>query len=72
VPQANTKAVKRNRSIRLEYFGALRQLPLNGRVEGTSRPRSGERSERSLDAPEHGRTILNRSEPLLVPTVTAI
>lgn len=31
-------------------------------VQGGSRPRSGERSERSLDAPERVRTIEDRSD----------
>ena len=36
-----------------------------GRVEGGSRPRSGERSERSLDAPERSRIVSGRSDARL-------
>jgi hypothetical protein len=36
-----------------------------GSVQVVSRPRSGERSERSLDAPERSRTIQSRSGPTI-------
>jgi hypothetical protein len=42
---------------------ALRHLPPVGRAQGTSRPRSAERSEGSLDVPEHSRSIFEQERP---------